>query len=58
MLILNDDKHYTNNIRNGPFNLKKGREGGGLWFFSKNNILIPNFAEKNILILVEQKKMI
>jgi hypothetical protein len=27
---------------------------GGLWFFSKKNILIPNFAEKNIL--VEEKK--
>jgi hypothetical protein len=29
--------------------------GGGLWFFSKKNILIPNVAEKNILILVEEK---
>jgi hypothetical protein len=29
---------------------------GGLWFFSKKNILIPNVAEKNILILVEEKK--
>jgi hypothetical protein len=28
---------------------------GGLWFFSKRNILIPNVAEKNILILVEEK---
>ena len=27
-------------------------------FFSKKNILIPNVAEKNILILVEEKKMI
>jgi hypothetical protein len=27
-------------------------------FFSKNNILIPNVAEKNILILVEEKKII
>jgi hypothetical protein len=26
------------------------------WFFSKKNILIPNVAEKNILILVEEKK--
>jgi hypothetical protein len=25
-------------------------------FFSKTNILIPNVAEKNILILVEKKK--
>jgi hypothetical protein len=28
----------------------------GLWFFSKKNILIPNVAEKNILILVEEEK--
>jgi hypothetical protein len=27
-----------------------------LWVFSKKNILIPNVAEKNILILVEEKK--
>jgi hypothetical protein len=39
------------NLRDRPFNLK-----GGLWFFSKKNILIPNVAEKNILILVEEKK--
>jgi hypothetical protein len=32
----------------------KGRYG----FFSKKNILIPNVAEKNILILVEEKKKI
>jgi hypothetical protein len=25
-------------------------------FFSKKNILVPNVAEKNILILVEEKK--
>jgi hypothetical protein len=30
--------------------------GEGLWFFSKKNILIPNVAEQNILILVEEKK--
>ena len=30
--------------------------GGGLCFFSKKNILIPNVAEKNILILVDEKK--
>jgi hypothetical protein len=40
-------------VRDGPFNLK-----GGLWFFSKKDILIPNVAEKNILILVEEKKII
>jgi len=31
--------------------------GGVVWFFSKKNILIPNVAEKNILILVEEKKI-
>jgi hypothetical protein len=34
-----------------PFNLKGVR---GLCFFSKKNIMIPNVAEKNILILVEE----
>jgi hypothetical protein len=29
---------------------------GGVCFFSEKNILIPNVAEKNILILVEEKK--
>jgi hypothetical protein len=33
-------------------------KGGGVWFVSKQNILIPNVAEKNILILVEEKKKI
>ena len=32
------------------------RGGGWLCFFSKKNILIPNVDEKNILILVEEKK--
>jgi hypothetical protein len=41
-------------VRDGPFNFL----GVGLWFFSKKNILIPNVAEKNILILVEEKKII
>jgi hypothetical protein len=40
-------------LRDGPFNLKRGDYG----FFSKKNVLIPNVAEKNILILVEEKKM-
>jgi hypothetical protein len=31
----------------GPFNMM-------VWFFSKKNILIPNVAEKNILIMVEE----
>ena len=43
---------YGHNIRERPFNLK----GGGYVFFSKKNILIPNVADKNILILVEEKK--
>jgi hypothetical protein len=43
----------TSVIRERPFNLKGG-EGYG--FFLKKNILIPNDAEKNILILVEEKK--
>jgi hypothetical protein len=33
----------------------KGGVGGGYGFLLKN-ILIPNVAEKNILILVEEKK--
>ena len=40
-------------LRERPFNLK-----GGYGFFLKKNILIPNVAEKNILILVEEKKKI
>jgi hypothetical protein len=42
-------------FRDGPFNFQEG--GGGLCFFSKKNILIPNVVEKNILILVEEKKI-
>jgi hypothetical protein len=34
--------------RDGPFNLQ-----GGLCFFLKKNILIPNVAEKNIHLLVD-----
>jgi len=41
-----------NVIRERPFNLKVGSYG----FFLKKNILIPNVAEKNILMLVEWKK--
>ena len=37
-------------LRDGPFNLQ-----GRLCFFFFLNILIPNVAEKNILILVEEK---
>ena len=40
-------------IRDGPFNF----QGGGGMVFSKKNILIPNVAEKNILILVEGKQI-
>jgi hypothetical protein len=32
-----------------------GGGGGGVWFLPKPNILIPNVAVKNILILVEEK---
>jgi hypothetical protein len=38
-------------LRERPFNLK-----GGVMFFFFLNILIPNVVEKNILILVEEKK--
>ena len=31
-------------LRERPFNLK--RVGGGVWFFPKKNILIPDVAEK------------
>ena len=41
-------------IRERPFNLKGG---GVMVFFLKKNIPIPNVAEKNILILVEEKKI-
>ena len=44
---------YGHNIRERPFNLKGG---GGYGVFSKKNILIPNVADKNILILVKEKK--
>ena len=40
-------------VRERPFNLKK--VGGCYGFFLKKNILIPNAAEQNILILVEEK---
>ena len=51
------DKLYLTRIRvrERPFNLK----GGGVMFsFSKKIILIPNVAEKNILLLVEENKFI
>ena len=41
----------TCSFREWPFNLK-----GGVMVFFQKNILIPNVAEKNILILVEEKK--
>jgi hypothetical protein len=40
--------------RDGPFNFQGER--GGVWFFFQKTNLIPNVAEKNILILVEEKK--
>jgi hypothetical protein len=48
------DRQNVHLIRDRPFNL----QGAGLWFFSQKDILIPNVAEKNILILVEVKKII
>ena len=42
-------KTLTENKSNRPQNIYKK------CFFSKKNILIPNVAEKNILILVEEK---
>jgi hypothetical protein len=52
-LILTWGMELLLKLRERPFNLK----GGGYVFFLKN-ILIPNVAEKNILILVEEKKKI
>ena len=43
-------------IRERPFNLKGVWGGGGGMVFSKKNIPIPNDAEKNILILVEEER--
>ena len=40
-------------VRKRPFNLKGG---GGVMFFFLKNILIPRVAEKDILILVGEKK--
>ena len=54
VFIISFKDFFSYIIREQPFNLKGG---GGLWFFSKKNILIPNVAEKNILILVEKKKI-
>ena len=42
---------FDSELRERPFNLK-----GGVMVFFLKNILIPNVAEKNILILVEEKK--
>jgi hypothetical protein len=44
-------KLHVGQIRERPFNLI-----GGLWICSKKNILIPNVADKNILILVKENK--
>jgi hypothetical protein len=43
---------FSLTVRERPFNLK----GGGLWFFSKKNILIPNVAEKKYSDFGEGKK--
>ena len=52
--ILYSNITYSYYLWERPFDLK----GGGLWFFYKKNILIPSIAEKIILILVEEKKII
>ena len=44
--------NFNGIVRDGLFNFREG-----LWFFFQKNILIPNVAEKNILILVEEKKI-
>jgi hypothetical protein len=49
-LSINNIMSIMCNIRERPFNLK-----GGLWVFFFLNILIPNVAEQNILILMEEK---
>jgi hypothetical protein len=53
---INNDLHKTTQYTKGT-TIYLERGGGGLWFFSKKNIQIPNDAEKNILILVEEKKI-
>jgi hypothetical protein len=45
----------TISFRERPFNLKG--EGGGCMVLFQKNILIPNVAEQNILILVEENKI-
>ena len=45
-------------VRERPFNLKGGGGGRGFMVFFKEKILIPNVAGKNILIMVEEKKII
>jgi hypothetical protein len=43
-------------FRDGPFNFQEGGEGYVVFFFFLN-ILIPDVAEKNILILGGEKKI-
>ena len=52
------DLHFLNcyKIRDRPFNLKGGGGGEGYVFFLRK--YSDNVAEKNILILVEEKKII
>ena len=49
--------YFSNHFRDGPFKFQGvGGGRGGVWLSLKKYILIPNDAEKNILILVEGKK--
>ena len=45
-------------LQGTTISLERGEGGGGVLWFLKKNILIPNVAEKNILILVREKKII
>ena len=51
MNVFRTDRFKTERLKERPFNLK-----GGVMVFFEKNILIPNVAEKNILILMEEKK--
>ena len=55
-LVSNVKIRKGSTLRDGPFNLKEG--GGAYGLFLEKNIRIPTVAVKNILILVEGKKII
>ena len=57
--MLNSGKNkYSNSCVVRKTFLNETGGGGGSGFFLKKNILIPNVAENNILILVEDVKII